>query len=92
MFLVKIHLLVLVILIQTIALLNTTSALPYFPIEVSRTAECGELNQWIFPLGVLSLGLTMYLTNYLKAKYSIAWFGLLLLAWFDDKNICFYTN
>ena len=85
MFWIKAHLFILVISIQLIALL-TENTLPYFPIEISRTAETGELNRILFPIGALTLGITLCLINQFKLKYFVSWLGLVVLSYFDDKR------
>lgn len=81
---VKLHLIFLVISIQLNAILNCQ--LPYFPIEISRTAECSECNKWLFFIGSILLGFTMFYTGQFKIKYFTMWVGLVLLSWFDDKE------
>lgn len=85
MFRIKVHLFVLVVIIQSIALIKETT-LPYFPIEISRTAATGELNKTLFPLGILSLGVTFWMTGEFKLQYILSWIGLIILSYFDDKN------
>ena len=85
MFWVKVHLFVLVVIVQTIALFKETT-LPYFPIEISRTAATGDLNKTLFPLGILSLGITFWMTGEFKLQYLLSWIGLFILSYFDDEK------
>lgn len=78
----------LVLALQSVALWS--GELPYFPIEVSRTAATTAFNRWLFPFGVLWLvpvacvvdGATLVQLR----RIAPAWLGLLLLAWFDDSH------
>lgn len=83
---VKLHLLVIVLMVQATALFwERDEPLPYFPIEISRTAATGVLNRWLFLLAILSLGVTLHLRRLLE-RYRLVWIALLFLAWFDDKH------
>ena len=81
----------LVLSLQSVALLS--GEVPYFPIEVSRTAATTPLNRWLFPLGVLSLVPVACLadgaTHTQLARIAPSWLGLALLAWFDDSSHLF---
>jgi len=57
-------------------------SLPYFPIEISRTAT-GSLSKNVFRYGVSLCTLAMLYESTTRVDY-IAWAGLLLLAWVDD--------
>lgn len=78
----------LVLTVQGIALYS--GELPYFPIEVSRTAATTTLNRWLFPLGAAALVPVACLCDGATPKqlerYVPAWLGLVSLAWFDDCN------
>jgi len=57
-------------------------SLPYFPIEISRTAT-GTRSKKIFCWGVTACTLAMYMESDSAVNY-ITWAGLLVLAWIDD--------
>lgn len=80
-----------VLSLQSVALVS--GELPYFPIEVSRTAATTLFNRWLFPLGVLALVPVACLddgaTRAQLVRIAPAWSGLLLLAWFDDTHHLF---
>jgi hypothetical protein len=84
LFYTKILLLLFVLIIQSVALLY--GAVPYFPIEISRTAEASPINLWLFPLCVIILPCLMLLCHEFHNKYIISLIGLILLALFDDKR------
>ena len=58
--------------------------LPYYPIEISRTA-CGKFSHPIFVIGILISGVTMVLETKFGWTY-LAWTGLAILAIFDDAS------
>jgi hypothetical protein len=78
----------LVVALQSVALWS--GEVPYFPIEVSRTAATTLLNRWLFPAGVLALVPVACLadgaTTAQLRRFAPAWLGLLTLAWFDDSQ------
>jgi hypothetical protein len=80
----------LVVAVQGVALLSSDPAeqLPYFPIEVSRTAATTAINRWLFPAGVLSLVPVAHWADGATIeqfrRFGGAWLGLLTVAWFDD--------
>ncbi len=82
----KLAIVCIVITIQTIAL--RWGNIPYFPIEISRTAQASIINQWIFPIACMLLPLFMMLTQIQEwnSKYAPPLFGLIILAYFDDKT------
>lgn len=88
----KRYLLVLILVVQSIALLSTDphEQIPYFPIEISRTAATTALNRWVFPLGVLLLVPVALRVDGPRTRspmrFTVAWLGLFMLAWFDDKH------
>ena len=59
-------------------------SLPYFPIEISRTAT-GRISKRIFQIGVSLTTFVMYYESDSWTTY-IAWGGLLLLAFLDDRT------
>ena len=88
----KRYLLALILVVQSIALLSTdpNEQIPYFPIEISRTAATTALNRWVFPLGVLLLVPVVLRIDGPRTRspmrFTVAWSGLFMLAWFDDKH------
>lgn len=76
----------LIVTIQGIALYS--SELPYFPIEVSRTAATTTLNRYLFPSGVVALpAVARFVDGAPWAQlqhYVLAWAGLVCVAWYDD--------
>ena len=72
----------LAVILATWAAAFRDRSLPYFPIEISRTAT-GSLSRWVFRLGVLAGSAVMHAEADSFDVY-ITWAGLLLLAWFDD--------
>lgn len=81
---VKLHLLLIVLTVQLVALWQQEEPVPYFPIEISRTAASGSVNRWLFPLGIVSLGVTLRSRGLLR-RYRLVWVALLCIACFDDK-------
>jgi hypothetical protein len=80
----KLTILCIVTTLQTVAL--RWGSVPYFPIEISRTAQASIINQWVFPIASVLLPLVMVQTNEWDNKYIPSLFGLILLAYFDDKT------
>ena len=80
----RIYIVSLVLSIQAIAIF--TGKLPYFPIEISRTAEASPYNRILFPIGVICLPLFMYAMNEWSNAYLLALAGLIILAVIDDKT------
>jgi hypothetical protein len=81
---VKLHLLFTVVATQLTALF-VDRAVPYFPIEVSRTAAAGPWSQRVFTAGVLSLGGTLLVTGGGANASTLAiWLSLVVIALFDD--------
>jgi hypothetical protein len=78
----------LVLTVQGVALYS--GELPYFPIEVSRTAATTTLNRWLFPAGAVALVPVACLcdgaTPRQLERYLPAWLGLVSLAWLDDTT------
>lgn len=84
LFYTKLLLFTLVLAIQCIALI--WGVVPYFPIEISRTAQSSTINLWLFPLCVMILPCLMVFCGEFHTKYIISLSGLVLLALFDDKR------
>lgn len=82
-FWVYIHLLLIFFSVTFNALRDPT--LPYYPIEISRMAATGDLNKILFPISIISLGLTLWLTGDFR-KCLLSWVGLVILSVFDDKK------
>lgn len=63
-------------------------SIPYFPIELSRTAS-GPVSRWVFSIGItvcstLFLSQVWYWPKHERPFVFVAVFGLLLLAWVND--------
>jgi hypothetical protein len=84
LFYTKIAILCLVLTLQYIGV-NWGNA-PYFPIEISRTAQSSHINLWLFPLGVSLLPCIMIIAGEWNTKYIPSLAGLAILAIFDDKS------
>lgn len=82
---VKLHILLTVLLTQCAALF-WDRAVPYFPIEVSRTAAAGPRALAFFRVGMLSLGMTLWSCGLLRAPYIAGWLSLIAIALFDDVH------
>lgn len=57
-------------------------SLPYFPIEISRTAT-GKLSKNVFRYGVLLCTVVLFAESTSRVDY-LAWTGLIILSHFDD--------
>ena len=57
---------------------------PYFPIEISRTASSGPVPTLIFRTGCSLLLGTIWATNLLNASTLLMWVGLVIVAQFTD--------
>ena len=62
--------------------------IPYFPIEISRTAV-GPYASQFFLLMVCVLGIATYAQHGLVSRYFSAWLGIFVVATYDDVN--YYT-
>lgn len=80
---VKIHLLVAVLATQAAALL-VDCRVPYFPIEISRTAASGPVALFLFRAGVLTLPLTALYAGCARLQFWALWVSLLVIALYDD--------
>lgn len=81
----KIHLFITIILTQLSSILY--NEIPYFPIEISRTAaDGGVITKYIFNIGLISLIITLLFTNNINKETFVLWFGLSMIAYFDDKQ------
>jgi len=78
---VKIHLLCTIVATQAAALL-CADKLPYFPIEISRTAASSSESYWIFLIGVALL--PGYMPVVVEASTLLVFAGLFVLALCDD--------
>lgn len=58
-------------------------SVPYFPIEISRTAT-GPVSRWVFSIGLTCSVITLLLESATPKRYALAVAGILLLAWVDD--------
>jgi len=81
---VKAQLLTTVIATQVSAL--TYGKVPYFPIEVSRTAASGRIPMGVFRCGILSLIITLLVSNTLDWQTFTVWLSLSLICCADDVN------
>jgi hypothetical protein len=59
--------------------LYVDESVPYFPIEISRTVT-GPVASWVFPLSLSTLAIADI------GNHTLAWFGILLLAWVPDTH------
>lgn len=81
----KIHLFITIILTQISSLLY--NEIPYFPIEISRTAaDGGAITKYIFNIGLTSIIITLIMTNNINKETVLLWIGLSIIALFDDKQ------
>lgn len=96
--LAKLHCLCIVICVWLSALL-VDKTVPYFPIEISRTASTGHFSQLIFKWGIVSLLPTLvYESFFSPAAYAagekkledptlfLVWLGILIAAWIPDRE------
>jgi hypothetical protein len=81
---VKVHLLATVLLTQMSALI--WGKVPYFPIEVSRTAASGPIPLTIFRTGIVSIIVTLFITKSLSVQTVMVWLALSIICLFDDVN------
>lgn len=58
-------------------------SVPYYPIEISRTAT-GPTSRWVFSIGLTLSVIALVLEHPTPKRYSLAIAGILLLAWVDD--------
>jgi len=81
----KIHLFITIILTQISSILY--NEIPYFPIEISRTAaDGGVITKYIFNIGLTSIIITLFMTNNVTKETILLWIGLSIIALFDDKQ------
>lgn len=81
---VKFHLFVTIIATQMAAL--GSGKVPYFPIEVSRTAASSDRAAFIFQFGMSVLLGTLNLTQTLTKGTFTLWIGLLVIAFVRDTD------
>ncbi len=82
---IKIHLLVTIIATQVVALFYERTV-PYFPIEISRTAASGKTSLLTFRVGILTIILSLLWTGQLTLITFLLWIGLSIVAVFDDVS------
>jgi hypothetical protein len=82
---VEIILCVTVVITQLAALLQSPSV-PYFPIEISRTAAANPISYRAFVIGCVSLGVPLLVSKDYATRYLLVWFSLLIIAGFDDQD------
>lgn len=80
----KWHVLLTVLLTQALAYWKGN--LPYFPIEVSRTAASDPLALNAFRIGILTLIFTLQTTEPYHTAKLFVWLALVCIAVFDDEN------
>jgi hypothetical protein len=81
----KLHLLATVILTQSASVWS--GDVPYFPIEISRTASSSALPLLVFRTGVAIVPVTLWFTRTISSvrlPIVLAWIGLAMIAGFDD--------
>lgn len=87
----KIHLFITIILTQLSSILY--NEIPYFPIEISRTAaDGGIITKYIFNIGLTSIIVTLFMTNNVNNETLLLWIGLSIIALFDDKQYWILHN
>jgi len=64
-------------------------SVPYYPIEISRTAT-GPISRWIFSIGLTASVLMLLAEHPTPRKYALSVAGILLLAWVDDVTSRFW--
>jgi hypothetical protein len=79
---IKAHVFVTVVLTQ-LAALYIDNNVPYFPIEISRTAA-GPYASMVFRVGILSCGLVIFLLKAMRVDTLALWISLCIIALFDD--------
>jgi len=79
---VKCHLLVTVLATQACALYE--GAVPYFPIEISRTAASSPMAMRALAIGFVTLGITLWRTQTLDVITGTMWLGLVVVAAVPD--------
>lgn len=81
---VKAHVLATVLATQASALI--WGDVPYFPIEISRTAASGKVPLTVFRVGFATIGGTLIATRSLNVQTSLVWTCLSAICMFDDKS------
>lgn len=81
---VKAHLLATILATQVSALI--WGKVPYFPIEISRTAASGPIPLTIFRIGIVSVIATLFITKSLNIQTFVVWISLSTICLFDDVN------
>lgn len=84
MFAAKVHILLTILATQGISLYD--GRVPYFPIEVSRTAASSDLANTVMGLGFSTLFFTLYETNQLNPVTTLLAVGLCLVAAIKDTE------
>ncbi|MBX9636665.1 MAG: hypothetical protein K2Q45_03850 [Nitrosomonas sp.] len=59
---------------------------PYFPIEISRTASTGRYAQHVFKWGITSIVLSLVYEHLFLDSVWFIWLGIMTAAWFTDKD------
>jgi hypothetical protein len=67
-------------------------SVPYFPIEISRTAANSPIALWILRIGFSSVIIPLHLRGKLDVLCLIAYVGMLLVAWVPDSESDLYHN
>ena len=71
--------------------------MPYFPIEISRTASTGHFSQLVFKWGVASILFTLVYESFFAKSAAantaaedptlfLVWLGILIAAWIPDRE------
>jgi hypothetical protein len=76
----------LAIFVQITAVYFHSAAVPYFPIEISRTAAAGKWSHVVFNIGAFALGGTLYLNDLFFSSLTLGWAALCIVSSFDDFN------
>lgn len=82
---IKVNLFLVILLTQLASIFFQPEKLPYFPIEISRSASSNELSRFIFMAGMAFMFFPIMYSGELE-KYFPVWVSVMILAYFDDKN------
>jgi hypothetical protein len=86
---IRAHIFGTIILTQLTAIFYTgVSTLPYFPIEISRTAASNPVSRVVLLVGLVTSGLHLLFSSKGYGSY-IAWMGMCILSIFDDVEFWF---
>ena len=84
MHITQLHLLITIVATQVTALIS--GKVPFFPIEISRTAASSSLSYLVFNVGILSFIVTVLLVGLFDWNIFLLWIGLSIISIYDDVN------